>query len=143
MGITRGDVVAAMKIKAEASERDSGGEGGVLKYSCALCGVELGDDDDQFRIRRRPARLTLPADGTWKNGHICSDCIGDLRQSIRKEGARVPDEDLVKEGLEALMVVIGDERPGDRSDRDRRYAIVKTELEKVYAYYVTYCWDGR
>ena len=143
MGITRGDVVAAMKIKAEASERDSGGEGGVLKYSCALCGVGLSDGSEQFRIRRRPARFTVPAGGTWENGHICSDCVDDLRQSAGRRERGVPDENLVKEGLEALMVVLENEKPGDRSGVDRRYAIVKTELEKVYAYYMTYCWDGR
>ena len=42
--------------------------------------------------------------------------------------------DLLKEVLEAYK----SEKPNDRSDFDRRYAIVITELEKVFAYAFTY-----
>ena len=38
----------------------------------------------------------------------------------------------MKEALKA-------EKPNDRSDRDRYYAILNTELEKAYALYEVYC----
>jgi hypothetical protein len=41
--------------------------------------------------------------------------------------------DLVK-----LIELIKFAKPNDRSDLDRRYAILLTELEKVYAYFMTY-----
>ena len=38
-----------------------------------------------------------------------------------------------------LLAVLIIEKPNDRSEADRAYAIVKTELEKAYAYYEIYC----
>lgn len=32
-----------------------------------------------------------------------------------------------------------EEKPNDRSELDRRYAITITEMEKVLAYYVMFC----
>ena len=34
-----------------------------------------------------------------------------------------------------LMRVLSENKPLDRSDRDRAFAIVKTEVEKAWAYY--------
>jgi hypothetical protein len=47
------------------------------------------------------------------------------------------DYDIVRE-LERLLFWVKECKPNDGSDIDRRYAIFITELEKVYAYFVTY-----
>lgn len=43
-------------------------------------------------------------------------------------------EKKLREALESLKA----EKPNDRSDADRRYAIAITELEKAIAYYVAW-----
>jgi hypothetical protein len=45
-----------------------------------------------------------------------------------------PAFDLLESALESLQ----SEKPNDRSEVDRRYAIIITDLEKVLAYYKTY-----
>jgi hypothetical protein len=41
--------------------------------------------------------------------------------------------------LEELRQKIADNKPNDRSDADRNYAIVLTDLQKVQAFWVSYC----
>jgi hypothetical protein len=41
--------------------------------------------------------------------------------------------------LEQIRRKIADNKPNDRSDADRNYAIVLTDLQKVQAFWVTYC----
>jgi hypothetical protein len=41
--------------------------------------------------------------------------------------------------FEQLKVAVYAEKPNDRSDRDRYYAILNTELEKAFAIYEVYC----
>jgi hypothetical protein len=41
--------------------------------------------------------------------------------------------------LEELRQKIADNKPNDRSDVDRNYAIVLTDLQKVQAFWVSYC----
>jgi hypothetical protein len=38
-----------------------------------------------------------------------------------------------------LTTAIRSEKPGDRSERDRCFAILATELQKVHAFYLIYC----
>ena len=47
---------------------------------------------------------------------------------------KLPTLDLLESALESLQ----SEKPNDRSEVDRRYAIIITDLEKVLAYYKTY-----
>jgi hypothetical protein len=41
--------------------------------------------------------------------------------------------------LEQLRQKITDNKPNDRSDADRNYAIVLTDLQKVVAFWMAYC----
>lgn len=41
--------------------------------------------------------------------------------------------------LECTLAALRATKPGDRSERDRYWAIVITDLEKVYAYFKTFC----
>jgi hypothetical protein len=41
--------------------------------------------------------------------------------------------------LEQIRRKIIDNKPNDRSDADRNYAIVLTDLQKVQAFWVAYC----
>lgn len=47
------------------------------------------------------------------------------------------EESIIKILMHALAL-LQDHKPNDRSEKDRHYAIVITELEKVYAYYKTF-----
>lgn len=51
-----------------------------------------------------------------------------------QEANGVPKEQFLRYALEMLK----NEKPNDRSELDRRYAICITELEKVVGYYVTW-----
>ena len=43
--------------------------------------------------------------------------------------------------IEFLLVVLRKEKPGDRSELDRRYAILITDLEKIAAYHKVFIQD--
>lgn len=45
---------------------------------------------------------------------------------------------LMRQQFELLMATVKLYKPGDRSETDRNYAILITELQKAYAFYKTY-----
>lgn len=47
-------------------------------------------------------------------------------------------EQTVEDSLRAALEKLKSEKPNDRSEKDRRYAIAITELEKAIAYYVAW-----
>lgn len=47
-----------------------------------------------------------------------------------------PDE--LRVAFLELFIALADAKPNDRSEKDRAFAIIKTELEKVWAYYLVY-----
>ena len=49
------------------------------------------------------------------------------------------EHDEVDDALMRLLVAIDHNKPNDRSVRDRHFAILKTEAEKLYAYYRVWC----
>jgi len=49
-----------------------------------------------------------------------------------------PKDKNVEDRLLKLMSVIDDAKPNDKSDKDRYYAIITTDIEKIYAYFQTY-----
>jgi hypothetical protein len=60
---------------------------------------------------------------------------------ILEEGA-MPEETFhmhIGQELDQLRQKIADNKPNDRSDADRNYAIVLTDLQKVAAFWVAYC----
>jgi hypothetical protein len=68
----------------------------------------------------------------------------ELKKLLEEARARVEDADEKKrpatkeEFLRYALQELKKEKPNDRSDMDRRYAICITELEKVIGYYVTW-----
>ena len=48
------------------------------------------------------------------------------------------DDNEVLEHLTRSLDILMDGKPNDRSDKDRRYAIAITDMEKVIAYFKTY-----
>jgi len=70
------------------------------------------------------------------------DNINELKRAIEEQLGR---DATVKEvrrtvltSIELCLSVIKRDRPNDRSELDRRYAIVITDFEKVMAYFKTY-----
>ncbi len=54
-----------------------------------------------------------------------------------------PKRDARSENSLALSLkILREAKPNDRSEKDRRYAVAITELEKVYAYFNTYVISG-
>jgi hypothetical protein len=45
----------------------------------------------------------------------------------------------IEYAFNALMSAVADEKPNDRSEKDRYFAILKTEIEKTYAIWRVYC----
>lgn len=58
--------------------------------------------------------------------------LADFRKAIQEPLDE--DKQFLRNALEKLKA----EKPNDRSDLDRRYAICITEMEKVIGYYVTW-----
>ena len=51
----------------------------------------------------------------------------------------IPPEDTVSlEALKAALELLKAGKPNDRSEKDRRYAVAITELEKTLAYFYTF-----
>ena len=48
------------------------------------------------------------------------------------------EQDRIKEKFEELLKKLQDEKPTERGEEARRFAVTITELEKVYAYYTTF-----
>ena len=48
------------------------------------------------------------------------------------------DGDPVMTALENALTVLREQKPNDKSEKDRRYAVTITEMEKVIAYYATF-----
>jgi hypothetical protein len=46
--------------------------------------------------------------------------------------------DAVQTAMYDTLVELRDNKPNDRSELDRRYAVTITEMEKVYAYFLTF-----
>lgn len=47
-------------------------------------------------------------------------------------------EDEVLKAMDALIAALQKEKPNDRSERDRVFAILKTDAEKMRALYMVY-----
>ena len=48
------------------------------------------------------------------------------------------DSDPVATALQNALAVLREQKPNDKSEIDRRYAVTITEMEKVIAYYTTF-----
>ena len=60
---------------------------------------------------------------------------------IEDDGNEETTIDLCGVQLYAALETLRENKPNDRSEKDRRFAVTITELEKVYAYYVTFAMD--
>lgn len=50
-----------------------------------------------------------------------------------------PVETEIEELFLKLLAAVGSAKPNDRSETDRWFAILKTDLEKAHAFYLIYC----
>lgn len=41
--------------------------------------------------------------------------------------------------IDVLAQAVRNEKPGDRSSKDRAYAVLLTDIERIAAWYKTYC----
>jgi hypothetical protein len=48
-------------------------------------------------------------------------------------------DDVIEEKFAELLTAVTDGKPNDRSEKDRYFAILKTEIEKALAIYKVYC----
>lgn len=64
-----------------------------------------------------------------------------MEKAIRENTALRQDREGVLISLESTLRMLKRNRPNDRSEVDRRYAIVITDFEKVIAYFKTYILD--
>lgn len=68
----------------------------------------------------------------------------DLSQRISKENtSHMGVHEKVLFVLETALLALEMEKPGDRSEVDRSYAVTITEMEKVIAYFDRYVVQGR
>lgn len=74
-----------------------------------------------------------------------SDDVNEIKRAIEE---RLGRDATVKEvrrtvltSMELCLSVIKRDRPNDRSELDRRYAVTITDFEKVMAYFKTYIVD--
>ena len=82
-----------------------------------------------------------PADGDEKASDIL-DSIEESLPHIGKFEEMLPGADVVHH-LEMALMCLKDNKPNDRSDVDRRFAIVATDLEKVIAYHSHFILRGK
>jgi len=52
-------------------------------------------------------------------------------------------QDPIQEKFEELLKKLQEEKPDERSEEARRFAVTITEVEKVYAYYNDFILNGR
>ena len=57
------------------------------------------------------------------------------------DDTQITDQD-VEFQLDVVLRLMSEAKPEDRSDKDRRYAVARTELEKVVAYFKHYIING-
>jgi hypothetical protein len=48
------------------------------------------------------------------------------------------ENDPIKKAIQELLQMLKENKPDDRSELDRRHAIILTDLEKIMAYYDYY-----
>lgn len=74
-----------------------------------------------------------------------SENLSEMKETIEKvikeNTVLRQDREGVLISLESTLRMIKRNRPNDRSEIDRRYAIVVTDFEKVMAYFKTYILD--
>lgn len=63
--------------------------------------------------------------------------------SFEASGEGSSPDDICILAILGAMKTLREFKPNDRSDKDRRYAVTITELEKVYAYFFTWVTNGQ
>jgi hypothetical protein len=72
------------------------------------------------------------------------ETLRDMEAARQAKAARQTQDKVTLIKLNQVMDYMFITKPNDRSELDRRYAIAKTEFEKLYAYVKVFIvdWDG-